>query len=249
MSRTLLAFPSALSSELLCYILAQEAHQTTLIICHNHEAFMESLQKNVSQAVHEQPAEKTLGGSNLLIKSQTPSRQPQHALALLTPTIGQVAASQRTNVVFTPTLSHLRAFLAVFSHQNNPSYLPVSETTDSKIIPLLVLFGLVELHGESGQSNLQELGNTISGLVEAGQRTESKILLVEPLRLNNIVSSDIQAVDSQRRRVWERRIPLIGSSVKYASPHYEENERTERTVEIKKVIEQWFEFVDHKWEN
>ncbi|CCU74728.1 unnamed protein product [Blumeria hordei] len=249
MSRTLLAFPSALSSELLHYILAQETHPTTLIVCQSHEDFMESLHKNISQAFHEQPVEKTIGGSNLLIKSQIPSWEPQHGHDLLTPTIGQVAASQRTSVVFTPTLSHLRAFLAVFSHQNHPNYLPISESTDTKIIPSLVLFGLVDLHEESGQSNLQELGNTISGLVEAGQRTESKILLVEPLGLNNIVSSDIEDIDLERRGVWERRIPLLGSSVKYAGPFNEENERTGRTVEIKKVIEQWFEFVDHKWGN
>lgn len=145
---------------LLDYVLTSTSYPTTVLICSPKAAFLSSLQNSVSTS-------STLQSSTL-------------SLQLL-------SVSPHIQVIFTPTLSHLRAWLSVADSDCRapaPALHPGNKATADTVKhgngrSQLVVWGLVNMHKGTSEWSVQGLSSTAAALVEAGQRMGRKLVLVE----------------------------------------------------------------------
>jgi hypothetical protein len=137
--------------------------------------------------------------------------------------------------------------------------------------PLLVVYGLVELHRGTSEWSTQGLGNTCAALVEAGRRSGMRVVLVEERLVRGEESSrgDCEDVDDDDNReegeglgpertgkdvresgggkgIWHEKLPILSGSVKRTGA---EVEYGGRTVEVGVVLRRWFKFERGEWEH
>ncbi|TVY55232.1 hypothetical protein LSUE1_G009604, partial [Lachnellula suecica] len=154
-----LALQPTLPSELLTYILSHNAQPVTLIICQPRAKFLSSLKRSTTSRQTAPPPENEP-------QDAASEQAPPHPL--LIPTLQQIATSRSMKLVFIPTVSHLRAYLAVFTSPEGKEKRQYKEGQEKgKKAPLLVAYGLVELHKDTSEWSAQGLGNSVAGLVEA----------------------------------------------------------------------------------
>jgi hypothetical protein len=170
----------------------------------------------------------------------------------LIPTLHQVATSRYINLVFVPTLSHLRAYLAVFPPEAGKG--PPEQKFDKPgtKTPLLVVYGVVELHRDTSEWSAQGLGNSLAGLVEAGKRSGRKIVLIEERKEQGVEDRGDWSEDEikrERRKVWEERVPMLNGSVRRAGLESEDGAWSGRTVEVGRILARWFKFRRGDWES
>lgn len=210
MPPTPLALSPALPSELLTYILSQSSRPVTLIICQQRAAFLSSLHASIT----------------------TPDNEAISEHPLLIPTLRQVAGSRRIKLVFIPTVSHLRAYLAVFPKDE------FGQGGKETEMPLLVVYGLVELHRDTSEWSAQGLGNSVAGLVEAGWRGRWEVVVIEERK---------DEEEEERSKVWEQRVPILSGSVRRAGMENEDGGWSGRTVEVGRILGRWFRFGRGDW--
>ena len=203
-----------LPSELLTYILAQESYPTTLIICSTRAAFLSALLELIPPSHSPPPAPPSLhhgstGGMTLHespegVDGPGPAPAGEEPRTLLTPTLHQLSVSRHITTVFVPTLSHLRAYLAVFPPPSfASSCLPAplaqkARDTGTAPHPLLAIYGLVKLHKGTSEWSAQGLGCSAAALVEAGWRAEARTVLIEDDGVENeVLTSDEADVRSE----------------------------------------------------
>lgn len=225
-----LALSPALPPELLTYILSQSPKPTTLIICQPRAAFLSSLHSSITT---QNPADN--------------ERPPEHPLLIAT--LDQIATSRHVKVVFIPTVSHLRAYLAVFPKDDRGQ-----EGGGEKKTPLLVVYGLVELHRDTSEWSAQGLGNSVAGLVEAGWRGRWEVVVVER-KVDGGFGLDVEDLGmgeggrgGDARKVWEQRMPMLNGSVRRAGLESEDGGWSGRTVEVGRILGRWFRFRKGSWE-
>jgi hypothetical protein len=243
-----LALPPALPSELLTYILTHQTYPTTVVICQPRSTFLFSLLTSVPQTLQAQPLPPPEDGFSHPQAEHTSEPKPLHSL--LIPTLHQVATSRHINLVFIPTLSHFRAYLAVFSSSKAVGKGPPEQKFDrpGKKMPLLVVYGLLELHRDTSEWSAQGLGNSTAGLVEAGWRTGRKIVVLEERGINDGLG-DIGEEERRNNRsnFWEEGVPMLNGSVRRAGLESEEGGWSGRTVEVGRILARWFKFGKGHW--
>lgn len=137
----------ALPSELLSYILQHEAYPTTLIICSPRADFLASLRSDV---VGQEPANPEADHhSEHHMPHQQETVQPPAATAppptaattsLLHATrLYQIAIARHIRLVFLPTVSHLRAYLSVFTNPTSTKTATSANTNESPLAPKVPL--------------------------------------------------------------------------------------------------------------
>jgi hypothetical protein len=252
MSTTPVALPPALPSELLTYILTHQIYPTTLIVCQQRSTFLSSLLTSIPQTLQPQPPpppENDFSDPQFEANSDT---LPLHPLLL--PTLHQIATSRHINLVFIPTLSHLRAYLAVFSSIEEEGKGPPEKKFDKpgRKTPLLVIYGLLELHRDTSEWSAQGLGSSVAGLVEAGWRAVRKVVLLEERRMDDVlrdVGVEIEERWKCRVKIWEERVPMLNGSVRRAGLESEDGGWSGRTVEVGRILARWFNFEKSDWED
>jgi hypothetical protein len=240
MPPTLLAFPPALSPELLTYVLSQSFRPITLIICQPRGKFLSSLQVSVTPTQLSLPQD----------EAQDADTEQRPLNPLLIPTLRQIATSRSIKLVFIPTVSHLRAYLAVFPSPDDANAELRGFDEKAKERSLLVVYGLVELHRDTSEWSAQGLGNSIAGLVEAGWRGQREVVVIEERKFDQDDILELEALAMQeeemRRRdtskVWEQRVPMLNGSVKRAGMESEDGGWSGRTVEVGRILGRWFRF-------
>jgi hypothetical protein len=249
MSRAPIALSPALPSELLTYVLTHQTYPTTLIICQSRSTFLSSL-LNTTQ--HTSPKAYPL--------AQEETREPhlEHTLPpprhpLLIPTLHQVATSRYIHLIFIPTLSHLRSYLAVFPHE--PGSIEHPEQKFDKLrkkTQLLVVYGLVELHRDTSEWSAQGLGNSLAALFEAGWRNERKIVVLEERKIDDgdegLGGLGEGNVERKTWRCWQERVPILNGSVRRAGLESEDGSWSGRTVEMGRILGRWFRFGRGDWD-
>jgi hypothetical protein len=235
-----LALSPALPSELLTYILSQHPKPITLIICQPRAAFLSSLHSSVTTRQQSVPPDND---------NESASEHP-----LLVPTLHQVATSRHIKLVFIPTVSHLRAYLAVFPKEDHAQIRNGEEKGEKT--PLLVVYGLVELHRDTSEWSAQGLGNSVAGLVEAGWRGQWEVVVVEErkvdegddLELGDLGMGEGESGERDRQKVWAQRMPMLNGSVRRAGMESEYGGWSGRTVEVGRILGRWFRFAKGDWE-
>ncbi|KAK0112778.1 hypothetical protein ONS95_014511 [Cadophora gregata] len=269
-----LAITPALPSELLTYILSHQTYPTTLLICQSRANFLSSLQRCMPNTVQRQPplyVEQSLPGHGQNEGEPVefePERQGEREAQerqrvihhpLLVATLHQIVASRFVNLVFIPTLSHLRAYLAVFSGEAEKGRETTGEGPPkqkfekmSNRSPLLVVYGLVALHRDTSEWSAQGLGISVAALVEAGWRGGRGVVVIEEREWDadgNIGGNYSDGGEGRESRTtgWEERLPMLNGSVKRIGLESEDGGWSGRTVEVGRVLGRWFRFEKGDW--
>ncbi|KAG9235818.1 hypothetical protein BJ875DRAFT_255803 [Amylocarpus encephaloides] len=257
-----LALSPALPSELLSYILTRQVYPTTLLICQPRATFLTSLLNSIDNTTPRQqpPPTETLGHDE---PPEPPTPAPTQQHPLLIPALHQIATARHITLVYIPTVTHLRAYLAAFPPLPDPDKTPPSEQVFDKLgrkVPLLVVYGPVELHRDTSEWSAQGLGNSVAGLVDAGWRCGRRVVVLEERQggVGDEVEEEIgieregegEGEDEKWKRpcaVWEQRVPILNGSVRRAGLESEDGAWSGRTVEIGRVFARWFEFGRGDW--
>ncbi|KAI5866731.1 hypothetical protein GGS23DRAFT_284996 [Durotheca rogersii] len=245
----------ALPAELLTYILSYHTYPTTLIVCASRSDFLASLadeaRREVEAGVPSPPAAGGVDPQQVpeeATDSRTEQRLGRHRLA--SAPLHQVATSRHLRVAFVPTVTHLRAYLAVFSPdaskvppppsapQEQPRQLPGRWPAP----PRLVLYGFLALHHDTSEWSAQGLADSAAVAVELGHRMSWKVVLVEPRRP---ATAPAPAFEDVLREA----VPILGGGGRRAGLGSEEGRWAGRTVEVGRVMKRWFRFQRGPWDD
>jgi hypothetical protein len=218
----------ATPSELLAYIVTHQTYPTTLIVCCPRPEFQIALLHNVTSTLssEEQPAEADAGGL-----SSSQEQRTRVLKALVSAPLYQTAVAKHIRVLFMPTVSHLRAYLSVFSPSDSKVPAPPSyEAPESRCsTPLLLLYGFLDAHRDTSEWNAQGISCTASILVDAAYRTSYTPIVVEPKGDDGHPGLDTLLSES---------VPLLGGATTG------EGVWSGRTVDVRQILGRWFKFYD-----
>ena len=221
-----LAIPPMTCNEFIGYLLHRHEHPSTVVVCSSREMFLDRL----SSSLHAESAD----------PSTLPEEEEETFDPLLVPNINQLAASKTVSMAFASSLPHLRAYLA--------SYLPpkkmLKESTllaeSGQQCPLLVIYGLIDLHRATTDYSVQGLSRSLAIAVETAELSSMRLLLVEDSadwECSNLESGP-EAAAVTVNDPWEEQVPFLNSSVLSSRDRLDAG----RTVEIGAVIAKWCDF-------
>lgn len=214
-------------SDLINYALQHPSADTTILICSTRSVFLESLASAVGDA---------------------PENELLHA------TLQQIASSRSIQLAFLPTLSHLRAYLAVFRPKSHDGPDAQTFTRSGTRTPLLLVYGLVNLHRDTSEWSAQGLGITIAALVENGLRNSIRIVMREEhvegdgavMAMGTPGDEEMDGVQRNERQetskgdCWKEEMPMLnGSTRRLLTGADEGTEWAGRTVEVGRVLQRW----------
>ncbi|KAI0541134.1 hypothetical protein GGR58DRAFT_57113 [Xylaria digitata] len=232
----------ALPSELLSYILTQHVYPTTLIICSSQTDFLVS----VSEDIRIQSLKKTsntdqpeLHEEGLLYNQDPTTEGTEVKHALLSSPLYQVATSRHIRVVYVPTVTHLRAYLSVFSPDESRVPVPPAFKLTGHSEPHIILYGFLKLHRDTSEWSAQGLSNTISIMVELAHRLSWKALLIEPRSGSR---------DTALEELLQETVPILNGGARRLGPDSEEGAWTGRTVEVGRILGRWSHFQRIQWD-
>lgn len=227
--------PSRSPSDMISYALQRRSPTTTLLICTTRSAFLDSLTSSVRE---------------------TPESHLLHA------TLQQVVTSRSINIAFLSTLSHLRAYLAVFDPRSQIVSMPQNFTKPDARAPLLLVYGLLSLHRDTSEWSAQGLGVTMASLVESGSRHGYNIVMCEEdTRAKSEMADmdvdgneedlDLQTEEPEKRvesSCWNEKMPILNGSTRRMMAGNDEASGSSgwagRTVEVGRVLQRWCFFKD-----
>ena len=225
-----IAFHCSTPVDFLEYVLRNSAAPSTIVVCSSREAFLERIDLSIRESLDNSV-------SNL---TEADASRPQHALLL--PTIHLLARSRDIDLAFTPTLQHLRAYLA--TQNAHRAHIRDIETPgmSSPHSPMLTILGLLEIHRSTSEFSAQGLSQTISIAVEASLALGRKLIVAEILP--PIEDKDAMGTDENENEVqsdpWVEQIPILNGSIRSGD---EERVWAGRTIEIARVVGRWCRMV------
>ncbi|KAL2145373.1 hypothetical protein VTI28DRAFT_7442 [Corynascus sepedonium] len=212
----------ALPSDLLQFVINHCTYPTTLIVCGDRSEYLASLahdlltQQQQQQQQHEKEPHTADKPHGTTVQEDTAADRPPQAKShahhpkprstnfrsishpLVACNLAQLATTRHIRTIFVPTVSHLRAFLSVFSVNQSssgagkalvppipPPLVPPSAMA-LKGRPLLVAYNFLALHRGTSEWSVQGLGASGAALVEAGRREGLGVVVVEGLLANRV---------------------------------------------------------------
>ncbi|KAK2044701.1 hypothetical protein LZ31DRAFT_575691 [Colletotrichum somersetense] len=211
--------------ELLHYIVTFQAYPTTVLVCRTREDFIAGLVSDAQESTHDED-----------------DRVPEERRLppLLSATLYQTAVARHIRVLFIPTVTHLRAYLSAFDPSDSltkpPPNHPSPLSSSGKVRPpLLIVYGLLNLHRDTSEWSAQGLSNSAAALLEAARRTEFKPVVVEPKGAGG---------HEDFKTVLQDDLPVLSGS----SRRGDEGVWAGRTVKVKQVLGRWFRFQAGQWD-
>ena len=218
--------PISLTS-FLDFILESHTSPSTLVICSTREDFLQML-----LSIY-RPSERDI--SSISEHSDGSIIET----TLLVPTIHLLAMSRTINLAFTPTLTNLRAYLAVYEPRVRPTGLGVTCDESCKRTPMLGILNVLQLHRGTGDFSAQGMSRTLAAAVDAAARSDMQLFLGElPVCDDENGDRDAQIHPSEGD-LWSEQVPLLCGSLRFG-----EDQRiwAGRTVEIRQVAARWCKF-------
>ncbi|KAL6913311.1 hypothetical protein ACHAP8_003214 [Fusarium lateritium] len=211
----------ATPSEFLSHIISYHRYPTTLIIGSSKAEFHTSLVEDVTRHLTLQE-----------VDTEDSATEPSHVL--LKSSLYQIAISRHMRILFAPTVTHLRAYLSVFTPKNSLISAPPNYTPDSHM-PLLLVYGLLALHRDASEWSAQGIGNSAALLVDAASRNGFKAAVIEPKSVGG--RKDLEQLGGEM-------VPLLNGTAKR-----DDGTWSGRTVSIKQVLNRWFRFEVQEQQN
>ncbi|KAK8080175.1 hypothetical protein PG997_007993 [Apiospora hydei] len=292
-SANVLVLSPALPSELLTYILDHHVYPTTLVICSSRAVFLEALANETTQ--HQQPIpgngsiveeesnldnhDTPIQGPQTQHQQQVPPRPPPPPpdpnIRLLSSPLYQLSISRHIRTIYTPTVTHLRSYLAVFSptsSSSNPIPPPPSSfrSPTARRPPHLILYGLVALHRDTSEWSAQGLGTTCAAVAETGRRLGWRVEVADPPgpspspyqspRDHDLTLGDETHEDARRNKVrgeqalqelLREKVPILSGGVPLRPGLFDADEGggwSGRAVEVGRVLSRWCHFAKGEWD-
>ncbi|KAK4188321.1 hypothetical protein QBC35DRAFT_496821 [Podospora australis] len=245
----------ALPSDLLQYIIHRCAYPTTLLVCSSRAEFLSTLTQDVlySSSSHVQEGDQNQTDEQAHDEAAKQSNHPPPPLKpplLQPPPLYQLTVTRHIRTVFLPTVSHLRAFLSVFSNSSRPARVsvPPEGAPSSSSPPLLLVYGFLAIHRDTSEWSVQGISNTSAALVEAAKRTRLKAVVVEPQLPSPSslpVKEEEDELEQQEKKseILEEDVPILSGSARRGLTGW-----TGRTVDVESVLGRWFRFGKGDWE-
>lgn len=198
------------------YIFQHHAPQTTLIVCSSREAFLEDLR----------------------ISANNPGTDTSFAQALFARTIHLLVTSRTVTVAFTPSISHLRAYLASHCLVCRPVFNETDLQKSGSGVPLMAIFSLVELHRSTSEFSAQGLSRTLAAAVEAASAAGMKMIIADdPVLSPNLNDEGIEMpTDGSVEDQWNEQVPLLNGSVRVAG---DDRIWAGKTVKVGRILAKW----------
>ncbi|GAP92292.1 hypothetical protein SAMD00023353_7800100 [Rosellinia necatrix] len=233
----------ALPSELLSYILNHHVYPTTLIICSSQADFIASAvddmrqqsRGNTPSADLREPFE---GEPTHHHGPSGEDGKVKHALLSSSP-LCQVAISRHIRIIYVPTVTHLRAYLTVFSPDDSRVPIPPTFALAGEKRAHIILYGFLKLHRDTSEWSAQGLSNTTSTLVELTQRLCWTALLIEPRSGGRALALE---------ELLKEAVPILNGGARRLGPDPEEGVWTGRTVEVGRIMGRWARFQRAPWD-
>ncbi|KAI0013012.1 hypothetical protein F4779DRAFT_471680 [Xylariaceae sp. FL0662B] len=240
MSLTPLFLSPALPSELLTYILNHHAYPTTLIVCSSRSDFLACLADDIRrQAIPAaSPGEQGLESSPSSIPPDANQEQLKHQL--LSSPLYQIATSRHIRVVYIPTVTHLRAYLAVFTPDDSKVPAPPPGFSTSRQRLHIILYGFLEIHRDTSEWSAQGLSNSASALVELGDRLAWQTVVVEPRKSDG--------PGRTFEDLLKETAPYLSGGTRRQGLDSEAGGWSGRIVEVGRVMKRWFRFQRGQWD-
>lgn len=213
--------------ELINSILKVHAAPVVLVICATRETFLQDLRTELHRD------------------------SPESLHPLLVPTIHLLATTRIIRLAFTPSLGHLRAYLATY--QLSIETLEKSSRLQGLVSlnpPMLFIFGLIALHSSSStEFSAQGLSRSVAMAVEAADNAGAKLVLAELLRKgsgeNNgtmDAGDHINIGESETEYEydpWRQQVSLLNGSVRFGD---DSRPWSGRTIEVRTIVGGWCKF-------
>jgi hypothetical protein len=246
----------ATPSELLSTIVHRLRYPTTLLIGCSKEDFVSTLAQDVYQHAstsghHPEPTPQDITiGITQPENKKTAAAKPTHHL--LHPSLMQIATSRHIRTVFIPSVTHLQAYLTVFSSTSDSNISPPtpnwttqpaadaaataanssgkggSSAGNGNTPPLLLVYGFLEVHRDGIAWSAQGISNSLAALIECGARESLTPVIVEPKGAGG--HEDLE-------QVLAAKVPLLSGT--YAKG---DGSWSGRTVEMSRILGRWLEF-------
>ncbi|KAI1143127.1 hypothetical protein F5Y05DRAFT_143468 [Hypoxylon sp. FL0543] len=247
-SASFLFLSPALPSELLTYILNYHVYPTTLIICSSRSDFLADLADDVLYRETACPKEEVVSTESAVGTSPSSTTLGAHKIkqgeirqhTLLSSPLYQVATSRHIRVIYIPTVTHLRAYLSVFSPDDSKVPVPpASFNSSARHPPCIILYGFLDMHRDTSEWSAQGLSNSASTLVDLGHRLSWQTVIVEPRKRDSISSFE---------GILTEAVPFLSGGGRRPAPDSEEGGWTGRTVEVGRVMKRWLHFQRGQWD-
>lgn len=243
MASTPVILSPALPSGLLTYIIQQETYPTTLIICSSRADFLDYLISDVQDTTR-RPVK---SGTEPRDVSSTADSRPH---ALLTAPLYQVAVARHIRMAFVPTVSHLRAYLSVFTSKDSnilppPTTLPSSSTKKQS---LLLVYGFLNLHRDTSEWSAQGISSTAASLVEAARKTGFRAVVVDHPQPSgqSADGGDDETAEAGVSLLLEE-VSVLSASTRRTGADLDDSAWTGRKVTVGRVLARWFRHEKGNW--
>ncbi|KAI0176122.1 hypothetical protein GGR52DRAFT_346430 [Hypoxylon sp. FL1284] len=240
-SSSFLVLSPALPLELLTYILSHDIYPTTLIICATRADFIATLASDARSETARQSSPPEHGTETAGEHGDESDREARRYRSLVSASpLYQVATSRHIRVVYVPTVTHLRAYLSVFSPDESPVPAPPAgfrPPRDER--PRIILFGLLDMHRDTSEWSAQGLSNTLSAIVEVAHRLSWQAAVVEPRNRNSSPALE---------DILKEHVPFLSGGGRRPGLDLDEGGWTGRTVEVGRVMKRWFRFERGPWD-
>jgi len=158
---------------------------------------------------------------------------------VLTPTIHLLATSRTINLTFAPTLTNLRAYLAIYEPPVDPTGPNVTYDKPGKRTPIFGVLNLLEVHRGTSDFSAQGISRTLAGAVAAAARSNMQLLVNElPRSEEEYDVKDLQIQHSEGEP-WTEQVPLLCGSLRFGE---DQKIWAGRTVEVRQVVARWCQF-------
>lgn len=210
------------SNELVEYVIQRHKVPTTIVVCTSREEFLQNLQRSLDTESADQ------GPTGIQINELHP---------LLIPTIHQLATSSTIEVAFTPTLPHLRAYLASYSPGKSSNSGSRISLRPGFHVPMLAVYGFLALHRDTTEYSVQGLSRSLAIAVEAADSFSMQLILAEDAETSGLQALEpgVGGETKSARDWWVEQVPVLNSSLTLS------NDRAwaGRTVDVAAVLAKW----------
>ena len=207
-------------------IIHSHAPPSTLVVCSTREDFLQML-LSACRTIERAVPLTSEGCENSVSKN-----------LLLSPTIHLLAISRTINLAFTPTLTSLRAYLAIYESPVDPTNPGTTFSRPGKRTPILGILNMLEVHRGTSDFSAQGISRTFASAVDAAARNNLQLLVNEIPRSEGPDEGENQ-IQYSEGEPWSEQIPLLCGSLRFGE---DQKIWAGRTVEMRQVPARWCRF-------